>query len=136
MMAVRPAIQRLTRDNLPSLAALIGEARADGFEDFVASCFGPDVKAQDEREQAFVRLLQIFGVAIVEASRRECELGRDPLETLQTMPRALGFMLFANYYGHADEGAPPLRIAKMLGEEIAFGIRQARLQMTAKAPSA
>ena len=70
--------------HLPTLAECLGDRdRGDGFEAFLANIIEQSLTAVSPDEQAMLRFLKTFGVAIVEALRMEAAAGSPTEQTIK-----------------------------------------------------
>lgn len=110
---------------LPSLAEWLGDgARADGFEEWVATVAMADKIEEDPEQQASLRMLRTFLIALVEAGRIESERhGRTATEVVHMMARVAGGAVMAAALSVLKEDAPRMRVAKILADDFGVGAK-------------
>ena len=102
-------------ERIPTFASLLGETRADGFEEWVAMSFFAEEWAKDEGAKATYRIMRLLTTAMIEAARREDELGMDRADTLSRIGRGLSLSFMAMATAPMRDDAGP-NATKRLGK--------------------
>lgn len=111
---------------LPSLAAWLGDGRADGFEDWVAQTVFDEQKAATADEKAMLRILRTLAIAMIETMRIESERhGREDYETALMLARAAGVTAIGAVISlvDTDKKPPLLTLARLFSDEFKHGAK-------------
>lgn len=113
---------------VPSLAAYLGERRADGFVDWCERMMAADdsmLKADaSSTAQILIRLLRVQMVAAVESLRVEDEAGRDHVEMITHLPRAMGIVAMNALACILKDDADVRDFAVTITEEFRFAAKE------------
>lgn len=111
---------------LPSLAAWLGDGRADGFEAWVKQTVLDEQKATTADEKAMLRILRTLAIAMIETMRIESERhGRDDAETVLMLARAAGVTAIGAVISlvDTDKKPPLLTLVRLFSDEFKHGAK-------------
>jgi len=116
----------MTAAPVPSLAEhLDRKDRGEGFEEFVAEVAAAALTDLEPGQRATLRVMKPLAIAFVEALRGEIAAGRDGVETTDLVCIIAGYTLFLAVVSGLKEGAPLDRVAEIVVDAAAHGIRRA-----------
>jgi hypothetical protein len=111
--------------SIPTLAEWFDRTdRGEGFEDYLRATLAMQAGKTDD-ERATLRMMQTFGVALVEMLRVEDRAGRGRYETLTLAPSVVGYSLFLSILSGMSPETPRELLVDEIARAVTAGIRHA-----------